>query len=760
MSDKLNTDNLRQDNPESFGQKSKRIMNDKIIPFMGKLGNQRHMGAIRDAFGTMIPLIIAGSLSVLINAIVFGGAGSGYVSLLGMLAWAANPDAFPADITNILAGDAATLAKFDAGIGWSQTSTIMGLAIGHINTITVGMMSLYAAFLLGYFIAISRNHNNPIITGLTSMAGFGLSTMGEVAFFMDAKGLISAIIFGLLCAEIFIKLTQVRALNVKLPDGVPPAVGKSFAVFLPVAITLLIVAGINVLVFAPAIVTGDLYVQGGASWTLSLDKGGDLYLSNILDGINTNAKDGDIPAGIWFGNELITQLKDIKTFDGLIQFLDGKSNSELSTIGSAIMTSSYSLDGVVSGLGQALGTGKGQIVGFDDFTKLTAILDDESGAFILSINYQVVNLGSGSFGMAAAIFSFISSWFLGLVTGDSGIWVAILFVMVVSFFWFFGIHGTNVIAGVFDPIFLMVFGINSALVTSLNSYDLAFQTGEMGIFARAFFDGFAFIGGAGATLPLLVMTLMFSKRQELKELAKYSTPPGVFNISEPVIFGYPLILNPVYIVPFMFAPVVNVIIAYLFMTWGVVKLPYLTAPWTAPFFLSSVLITLDIKALIPIFIIFAIDIMMYLPFILLDNLLYFKKLRTNNPELYKQEMLYYVDPNHKFEIDTQYKYEALITKGETVVDNVEVNAEFWAKRMKPEVLEKRKEEEMTKALAKQTVYAQKAEDLRTKRDAKAAAKHDAWAIKAEKNKSKNKMFAADFGQSAQNSEAPSAPETE
>lgn len=726
MSDKMNTNDLRQDNQESFKQKSKRVMNEKIIPFMGKLGNQRHMGAIRDAFGTMIPLIIAGSISVLINAIVFGGAGSGYVSLLGMIAWAFNPDLDKSGVTALLA---------DGTTGWGQTSTIMGLAIGHINTITVGMMSLYAAFLLGYFIAISRNHSNPIIAGLTSMAGFGLSTMGEIAFFMDAKGLIAAIIFGLLCSEIFIKLTQVRALNIKLPDGVPPAVGKSFAVFLPVALTLLCVAGINILVFAPAVVTGNLFVQGGASWTNELTNN---QLSGIINGINTDN-------GIWSTNELVKNF--VNTFGGdgkangeeITNFINNLSKTDQSIIGSAIMTSSFN----INGLGLSIGNAKGQLTGFDEFTKMTAVFDD--GKFILSINYQNVNLGSSSFGMAAAIFQFISSWFLGLVTGDSGIWVAILFVMVVSFFWFFGIHGTNVIAGVFDPIFLMVFGINSALVTSLNSYDLAFQTGEMGIFARAFFDGFAFIGGAGATLPLLLMTLMFSKRQELKELAKYATPPGVFNISEPVIFGYPLILNPVYLFPFMFAPVVNVVIAYIFMNSGAVKLPYLTAPWTAPFFLSSVLITLDIKALIPIFIIFAVDILMYFPFILLDNLLYFKKIRVSDPELYKEEMLYYVDPNHKFAVDTEHKYEALINKGDTIVDNVDVNSTFWAKRMKPDVLAKRVEEETAKALAKQKLYIEKANSLRTKRDAIAAEKHDAWAIKAERNKAKNKMFANDFG---------------
>ncbi|GAA6238253.1 MAG: hypothetical protein SPLM_03750 [Spiroplasma phoeniceum] len=82
-------------NPEK-GKKTKSMdfkswWNNKALPTMSKLGNQRHLSAIRDAFGTMIPLIIAGGIGLLIDAIIFGfgGAGSGKVSLLGLFARAA-----------------------------------------------------------------------------------------------------------------------------------------------------------------------------------------------------------------------------------------------------------------------------------------------------------------------------------------------------------------------------------------------------------------------------------------------------------------------------------------------------------------------------------------------------------------------------------------------------------------------------------------------------------------------------------------------
>jgi len=64
----------------------------KFVPAISKIGNQRHLAAIRDSFGTMIPIIIAGSLGVLINAIIFVFFCSGYVSLLVLIAKAVHPE--------------------------------------------------------------------------------------------------------------------------------------------------------------------------------------------------------------------------------------------------------------------------------------------------------------------------------------------------------------------------------------------------------------------------------------------------------------------------------------------------------------------------------------------------------------------------------------------------------------------------------------------------------------------------------------------
>jgi PTS system cellobiose-specific IIC component len=92
-------------------------------------------------------------------------------------------------------------------------------------------------------------------------------------------------------------------------------------------------------------------------------------------------------------------------------------------------------------------------------------------------------------------------------------------------------------------------------------YPNAVNTGSLGIFTKPFFDSYMYIGGSGATLGLLVATFAVSKRRDLKEIAKYATPAGVFQINEPTIFGYPLILNPVYVTPFIIAPIANLMVA-------------------------------------------------------------------------------------------------------------------------------------------------------------------------------------------------------
>ncbi len=88
----------------------------------------------------------------------------------------------------------------------------------------------------------------------------------------------------------------------------------------------------------------------------------------------------------------------------------------------------------------------------------------------------------------------------------------------------------------------------------------AFMKGEAlpFVWTRNAFDLYAWIGGAGSTLLLLIAILMFSKRDDQRTVAKLSIAPGCFNVNEPVMFGLPIVLDPIYFIPFIVALVVMV----------------------------------------------------------------------------------------------------------------------------------------------------------------------------------------------------------
>ncbi|BDR59770.1 PTS cellobiose transporter subunit IIC [Lactobacillus xylocopicola] len=161
---------------------------------------------------------------------------------------------------------------------------------------------------------------------------------------------------------------------------------------------------------------------------------------------------------------------------------------------------------------------------------------------------------------------------------------AIVIELVICVLWFFGIHGANAISGIIDPV----------LYTALAANATAFKAHEAlpNIITKTFFDNFVRIGGCGATLGFVILMTFFAKDKEMKALGKLSIAPSIFNINEPVVFGVPIVLNYQIIIPFILAPMANIIATYIAMKMGwVAKTIGIYPPWTTPPILSGIIST-------------------------------------------------------------------------------------------------------------------------------------------------------------------------
>lgn len=198
-----------------------------------------------------------------------------------------------------------------------------------------------------------------------------------------------------------------------------------------------------------------------------------------------------------------------------------------------------------------------------------------------------------------------------LLNLSQGYGAVLLMTVLVQVFWFFGLHGTNVLGPVLDGIWL------TAQVANINAFS---QNKALPyLWTRNAFDLYAWIGGADSTLLLLLAILMFSKRDDQRAVAKLAIAPGFFNVNEPVMFGMPIVLDPIYFIPFITAPVVMVTIAYFAIVNGLVDPIKVQFVWSMPPILNALVGTLDWRAPILQIVNMVIGFLIYLPFVKAAN---------------------------------------------------------------------------------------------------------------------------------------------
>ncbi|MCU9813481.1 PTS sugar transporter subunit IIC [Paraclostridium sp. AKS81] len=417
-----------------------KFMDKYIIPVAGKLGAQRHLVAVRDGFVAMIPITMIGALATLVNNLPIPAYqnfmkntfGETWTTLGGDLWW----------------GSIATMALFlVVGVAYNLAKSY------DEDGLQAGLIALSIFFVM-----------SPQVANIVTEAGDKVSGWGFVpSGYISNSALFTAIVIGLLATEIFVKLSRIKKINIKMPDGVPPAVARSFAKLIPGMLTIAIFGAIGLLIKS---------LSGG------------LFLNDLLN------------------------------------------------------------------------------------TYLAAPLKGAADS-----------LGS---------------------------------TMLITFFihalWTIGLHGANIAMPITETL-LMDLGAENAALAQAGATE-GFHT-----LAGAFLDAFVYLGGSGMILGLIIALIIAGRRR--KDMIALGLAPSVFNISEPVIFGLPIVLNPIYMIPFVLAPVVCSAVAYLAIDIGLV-MPVIAAkiPWVTPPILGGFLATGHWTGAALAAVNLLISIVIYIPFVI------------------------------------------------------------------------------------------------------------------------------------------------
>ncbi|MGX7417233.1 PTS sugar transporter subunit IIC [Carnobacterium gallinarum] len=423
-----------------------------IMPVATKMANQRHLVAMRDSFIDIMPIIMANSLFTLFNALIFSNATiNQYVDL----------------------------------------SSLSDLAL-MVNNGTMGIMTIFITFLIGYRLAkhyisngiIEKKNLSELHAGILSLAlalimfplfnqvtPVGTTEAVDVSgvylqSLTSSGGLFVGILAALLGTELLVKLSKSKKLRIKMPDGVPPAVAGSFNSLIPECLVIIIFA----------------------VGTFAIVKGTGLTVPDIIQTIIS--------------------------------------------------------------------------------TPLQYAMESPFGLFVVQLFTQV--------------------------------------------FWFFGLHGQNIVSSVTSP----------PMLTAIQQNIDAFNAGQAipNIVTNPWIGMYTLFGGTGAILPLLIAIFVASKRKDYQDVAKISLVPSLFNISEPVMFGIPVVMNPFLMVPFICVPLINLAIAYPLTALGLVAKSVVIPPWILPPILTAWVTTAgDIPATLLSLALFILDIFLYLPFVILSN---------------------------------------------------------------------------------------------------------------------------------------------
>lgn len=440
--------------------------------FGQKLGKQKHLSAIRDSFAAFLPAIIAGSLATLIGQVVVA------------------PWGLVADLCNVTEGTHAYEV-------WNNISFYILPLFDGIANATMNMFSVYLAILLGYYIAqaYGRDRIQGLVIALASFLALDVIAAGGGTTYLTAQGIVFAIFAGLLAPMLLFKLSDIRKLQIRMPDGVPPVIAGSLNALIPFILTITIFSLIQP-------------VWGGIMWAAGPGK-------TVVDGVAVTNAD-------WY---YITN------------------------------------------------------------------------AFFSAILLPLQNLSVSP--LAVAI----------ILLGH-------------EFVWFFGVHSSAVFGPFINTFWtpltmdnIEMFGNWTDHYDTLNDF---WASGTLNVWNDQTFNTFG-LAGAGSVLELGIIVTIFSKLPGQRKVSNIAMPTSIFGISEPYLFGIPIILNPVFALPFITAVMIKGMIAYAFTSMGLLHPTISMVPWTTPMFLSGFLATMDWMGPVVQVIGMLVMLLIWTPFVLYDT---------------------------------------------------------------------------------------------------------------------------------------------
>ena len=219
-----------------------------------------------------------------------------------------------------------------------------------------------------------------------------------------------------------------------------------------------------------------------------------------------------------------------------------------------------------------------------------------------AINYTVVQLAGLS--LYDIIYTFIQKPLQAVVQG-----------LAAQIFWCVGIHGNQIIKPVRDPLLNAAILANTDIVANPN-----YNPADLNIISMSFWDTYGNIGGSGCVVGLLIACLVFSKREDYKQVAKLSIAPNIFNISETLHFGLPIMLNPLLMIPFIITPLATMAFGYFMTIIGFSDILVYAFPWTTPPFINAWIASGgSIGTVITQALCIVISIAIYTPFVIIAN---------------------------------------------------------------------------------------------------------------------------------------------